>query len=319
MQFINNISKRILGIALALAPLTSLAQDKLADLAPVDKKMRAVDSVAIMHLQQEMMENLDMPASDLYSAWDNEYYAKFNGVPSEYKVDLRNFCMPSDLPLVTSTYGYRRRFRRMHYGTDLKVYIGDTIRAAFSGKVRIVDYDRKGYGKYILIRHPNGLETLYGHLSKHLVKEDQIVKVGEPIGLGGNTGRSTGSHLHFETRFMGRFINPQLLFDFVARDVLGDFYLFRAQGEGRILSAHEAQNTPNGEFIAKTEESKNFQRERRAAIQSNRAGGTVHKVRSGESLYVIAKKYKTTVNKLCKLNGLTEKSVLRPGQILKYN
>lgn len=86
----------------------------------------------------------------------------------------------------------------MHNGLDIKVYIGDTIRAAFSGKVRMVKYERRGYGKYVVIRHENGLETVYGHLSKQIVDENQYVEAGEPIGLGGNTGRSTGSHLHFE-------------------------------------------------------------------------------------------------------------------------
>ena len=92
----------------------------------------------------------------------------------------------------------------MHNGLDIKVYIGDTIRAAFSGKVRMVKYERRGYGKYVVIRHENGLETVYGHLSKQIVDENQYVEAGEPIGLGGNTGRSTGSHLHFETRFWDR-------------------------------------------------------------------------------------------------------------------
>ena len=110
----------------------------------------------------------------------------------------------------------------MHNGLDIKVYIGDTIRAAFSGRVRIVRYERSGYGKYVVIRHDNGLETIYGHLSKQLVKEDQFVKAGEVIGLGGNTGRSTGSHLHFETRLLGQVINPEFLFDFPKQDIVAD-------------------------------------------------------------------------------------------------
>jgi murein DD-endopeptidase MepM/ murein hydrolase activator NlpD len=127
-------------------------------------------------------------------------------LPDEFKIDLRNFTMPTDSKQVTSVYG--QRWGRLHAGLDIKVYIGDTIRAAFDGKVRIVKYDARGYGKFVVIRHPNGLETYYGHLSKQLVKENQDVKSGEPIGLGGNTGRSTGSHLHFETRLCGISINP---------------------------------------------------------------------------------------------------------------
>ena len=110
----------------------------------------------------------------------------------------------------------------MHEGLDVKVYIGDTIRAAFDGKIRMVKYDRRGYGKYVVIRHDNGLETIYGHLSKQIVAEEQYVRAGDPIGLGGNTGRSTGSHLHFETRFLGEVINPEFIFDFPNQDIVAD-------------------------------------------------------------------------------------------------
>ena len=193
------------------------AQDRLASVAPIDHKMRAIDSISLVRIsEQESMLDLEFPAAALYPSWNNDYTRAYAvTLPAEYKIDLRNFHMPCDSRMVTSHYGYRRSFRRQHYGTDIKVFVGDTIRAAFSGKVRVVADQgrRKGYGKYVVIRHPNGLETVYGHLSKHLVKPDQIVKAGEVIGLGGNTGRSTGSHLHFETRFLGQFINPEKLFD----------------------------------------------------------------------------------------------------------
>ena len=121
----------------------------------------------------------------------------------------------------------------MHKGLDIKVYIGDTIRAAFDGKVRIVRYEANGYGNYVVIRHNNGLETIYGHMSKHLVAENEHVRAGDPIGLGGNTGRSTGSHLHFETRLCGVALNPALMFDFRNQDVTGDTYLFRKESYNR--------------------------------------------------------------------------------------
>ena len=133
--------------------------------------------------------------------------------------------MPTPSRVITSNFG--RRWGRHHQGLDIKVYIGDTIRAAFSGKVRVVKYDGNGYGKYIVIRHSNGLETIYGHLSKQIVSVNQTVRAGQPIGLGGNTGRSTGSHLHFETRLCGVALNPALFFDFAHQDVTGDYYVFR--------------------------------------------------------------------------------------------
>jgi hypothetical protein len=211
---------------------------------------------------------LDNPAAELYPNWNNEYTSGYGvELPAEYKIDMRNFCMPTTRRKVTSHYGYRRSFRRRHYGTDIKVYIGDTIRAAFSGKVRIVEYDGKGYGKYVLIRHPNGLETVYGHLSKQMVKEDQIVRAGEPIGLGGNTGRSTGSHLHFETRFLGQHIDPETLFSFEAQDIMGDYYVFRSNGKGQVLAAHQISYAEDAieKSMAKSNESQAFQADKRAA------------------------------------------------------
>ena len=123
--------------------------------------------------------------------------------------------------------GFRPRRGRAHLGIDIKVKVGDTIRAAFDGKVRISRYERRGYGHYLVIRHPNGLETVYGHLSKKLVNENDIVHAGDPIGLGGNTGRSTGSHLHFETRILGNAINPAFMFDFPNQKVVTDYYVYQ--------------------------------------------------------------------------------------------
>ncbi len=322
MHFHLNQTKRMLMLpVLMLVASAGFAQDKLADVAPLDKRMRAIDSVSIAKMLDK--ESIGDPASALYPNWNNTYTNNFGvEMPKEYKIDLRGFCMPCDRQRVTSSYGYRRRFRRNHYGTDIKVYVGDTIYAAFTGKIRIVAYNHRGYGKYVVIRHDNGLETLYGHLSKQLVDENQEVKAGEPIGLGGNTGRSTGSHLHFETRFLGKFIDPEKLFDFAARDILGDYYLFSSVGRSRLLTSEEAKSLPANEVLAsvggptfqadKEAESKRFQAERKSSIRSG-----VHKVQRGESLSVIARKRGTTVSRLCKLNNITTKTVLRVGQILK--
>lgn len=299
------------AVVAMLSAIPMQGQDLLARQAPIDKKMRSVDSVALQKLINT--DNLQNPANDLYQGWHNNYVNRYNvEMPQEYKIDLRHFCMPTPSRLITSNYGYRRTFGRMHKGLDIKVYIGDTIRAAFNGKVRIVAYERSGYGKYIVIRHPNGLETIYGHLSKQMVKEDQIVQAGEPIGLGGNTGRSTGSHLHFETRFLGQAINPAEMFDFVEQDVTGDYYLFRANGKGIVLNGNERvpANLANVSTPAASEKKQPAKKENTIRI---------HKVKSGENLYVIAKKLGTTVEKLRKLNGLSRNATLRPGQILRYS
>lgn len=302
------------GTVAVIAMLSALpmqGQDLLAKQAPIDKKMRSVDSVALQKLIHT--DNLQNPAFDLYQGWHNNYVHRYNvEMPKEYKIDLRHFCMPTPSRLVTSNYGYRRTFGRMHKGLDIKVYIGDTIRSAFSGKVRIVAYERHGYGKYIVIRHPNGLETVYGHLSKQMVKEDQVVQAGEPIGLGGNTGRSTGSHLHFETRFLGQAINPAEMFDFVQQDVTGDYYLFRANGRGVVLNGNERVPADLASIVPQSADEKKKPAKKENSIR-------IHKVRKGENLSVIAKKLGTSIEKLCKMNGLKRNSTLRLGQILRYS
>ncbi len=318
-------------LTLILATCTSsIAQDRLASIAPIDRKMRAIDSISLVRLgEQETLAELQNPAAALYPIWNNDYTRSYDAVlPSEYKIDLRQFHMPCDSRMVTSHYGYRRSFRRQHYGTDIKVFVGDTIRAAFSGKVRVVEDQgyRKGYGKYVVIRHPNGLETVYGHLSRHLVKPNQIVRAGDVIGLGGNTGRSTGSHLHFETRFLGQFINPEKLFDFEAQDVKGDFYLFCSNGRGALLAS--ADNVDGGEeemdeetakaLMAKEAESEAFQQKKIKEMR-DKPRARVHKVRSGETLSSIARKCGTSIDRLCRMNNIKRNTILRPGQILKYS
>ena len=218
--------KVVAAAAFALVSLNVSGQDLLARQAPIDRKLKAVDSVAL--IRQIKAEKSAYPAYSLYPNWSNERvhaYGNTVTIPDTFRIDMTGFRMPTEHTKITSKFGPRRR--RMHNGLDIKVYIGDTIRAAFSGKVRMVKYERRGYGKYVVIRHENGLETVYGHLSKQIVDENQYVEAGEPIGLGGNTGRSTGSHLHFETRFLGQAINPALLFDFEKQDIVADSYLFR--------------------------------------------------------------------------------------------
>ena len=220
--------------AAAMMSLNSFSQDLIARQAPIDRKLKSVDSLALQ--KQIRAEQSLYPAFDLYPNWDNERVRAYGDaiIPETYTFDLRDFCMPTEHTRITDVFGYRPRRRRSHYGLDIKVYVGDTIRAAFDGKVRIVkNQGRRGYGKYVVIRHDNGLETVYGHLSKQLVEPNQLVKAGEPIALGGNTGRSTGSHLHFEIQFLGVRLNPALLFDFEKQDIVADTYTFRKSKDGR--------------------------------------------------------------------------------------
>ena len=142
----------------------------------------------------------------------NPYGSDYN-IPATKDIDVSGYVAPVRGEL-TSPYGWRARFGRMHRGVDLNLRVGDTVRAAFDGKIRLTRYEPGGYGNYVVVRHDNGLETVYGHLSKFIVKPNQYVKAGDPIALGGNTGRSTGPHLHFETRYCGLAINPAAIIDF---------------------------------------------------------------------------------------------------------
>lgn len=255
------------------------------------KELSTINSIA---LNTELNEEARLyPADEWYGSWENQFVdpTRSGGdfvLPDSCNIDCSAFTYPLDtVARITSKYGPRRR--RMHKGIDLKVQIGDSIRAAFDGRIRIVAFDRRGYGKYVVIRHPNGLETVYGHLSKHILRENDYVRAGDVIGLGGNTGRSTGSHLHFETRFLGQAINPAEIIDFENGVQQEDLFVFRnVKIKGRNSNIYTTSN--------------------------NQA--VYHRVKSGESLSVIAKRYGTTVNRLCQLNGIKATATLRLGQSL---
>ena len=311
--------KNIFAIAMvSIASIPAMGQDLLANQAPIDRTMKAVDSVALSRLF-DLEQQYGSPAADLYDDWNNYYAHRETSLPDTFRIDLRDFHMPTDSRVLTSNFG--ARWGRQHKGLDIKVYIGDTIRAAFSGKVRVVRYEAGGYGNFVVIRHYNGLETIYGHMSKHLVKPDQEVRAGEPIGLGGNTGRSTGSHLHFETRLCGVALNPALMFDFRNQDVVGDFYTFRRSSYSRESAQATrlrgvggiAVNSNDGDMLYSQQASSKSAR-RQAAANTR-----FHKVKHGETLYSIARKRNTTVAAICKLNHIGKNMKLRPGQILKYN
>ncbi|MDR0438249.1 MAG: peptidoglycan DD-metalloendopeptidase family protein [Bacteroidales bacterium] len=190
---------------------------------------------------------------------------------------------PCDCP-VTSRFGVRRY--RFHYGIDTKLRTGDPVYSVFDGVVRIARRSTT-YGFFVVVRHSNGLETYYAHLSRLLVVPEQEVKAGELIGLGGNTGRSRGSHLHFEIRYLGAPLNPEDLIDFET---------------GKLWNPILELNTHHFRHLSEVAKLK------QAAF---------HTVRSGETLSSIARRYGTSVNAICRLNGIKSTSVIRPGQRLR--
>ena len=321
-----NLKHTIIYMAVSVMSLSATAQDLLANRAPSDRKLTDLKAVKINNTKAVI--DLSNPAGDIYATWDNTSALVAPGtLPANFKVDLRGYAMPTPSRKVTSKYG--PRWGKQHKGLDIKVYMGDTIYAAFDGKVRISKYNAGGWGYYLVIRHPNGLETLYGHLSRQLVKEDQIVRAGQPIGLGGATGKATGTHLHFETRLLGQAINPELMFDFESQDVTGDFYVVKNgtiqnSKKSAVASTLQVQSRepeivtladrPQTQAEANTEKQETTPDTPEPTAQKREV---TYVVKDGDNLFRIAQNHGLTLDQLCKLNGLKPNSLIVRGQVLK--
>ena len=273
----------------ALASSGVKAQALIAEEVTIQRQMEAVEAIELRIML--LNEANTVPSADIYPEWKNTKVHFSHALPDSFRIDLRGFVMPTTNTKVTDKFGYRPRRKRVHNGLDIKVNRGDTIYAAFDGKVRITAYQRSGYGHYVVVRHLNGIETLYAHLSKKLVGPNDNVKAGAPIGIGGNTGRSSGPHLHFETLLLGTCLDPALMFDFKNQDVTGDFYLYRRPGSKYIENGVVKIAGPEKKY---------------------------HKVKSGETIGKIAKIYNVEEEIIFKLNKLNSRSIIRPGQTLRY-
>lgn len=243
---------------------------KPKEIVPISDYLRAI-------------EFTEMPEE--YDIWSdtniNPYQVSLVDMKDTVKIDLSGYCPPS-LKYVTSNFGFRKW--RFHYGIDLKVHKGDTVMNAFDGVVRITKRARD-YGYYVLIRHSNGLETLYAHLSKITVKPGDTLRSGVPVGLGGSTGRSTGYHLHFEIRYLGNPINPNDIIDFEKNCV-----------KNQIL----ALNSQHFEYKKEIDKIRFWT------------------IRSGDTLGRIAQRTGVSISKLCALNGIKRTTILRIGRRIRY-
>jgi murein DD-endopeptidase MepM/ murein hydrolase activator NlpD len=233
---------------------------------------------------------LHIPSYDTYCSWNTERVHPYKNDLRFMKDTIVLVLAPDSCDFVspytgrkTSDFGYRRY--RYHYGVDIKLLSGEEVKSAFEGVVRIAQYDGD-YGKVVVVRHNNGLETLYAHLSKLNVKEGDKVEAGDVVGLGGNTGRSTGSHLHFEARYKGEPIDPNALIEWET---------------GYLCHDTLALNQEHFEYLVEVRKRK------------------YHKIRSGDTLSGIARRYGTSVSTICKLNGIRSNTTLRIGKTLRYN
>ncbi|MDR1673821.1 MAG: peptidoglycan DD-metalloendopeptidase family protein [Bacteroidales bacterium] len=243
---------------------------------------------SLIHLSPEnLTDSTRIPAAKTYSyVWNNQlvnpYGQRVSEMTDTVLIDFSRYCHPNK-NVVTSDFGFRNGWR-FHYGIDTRLKVGDSICSSFDGMVRIVRRGR-AYGNYVVIRHFNGLETVYAHLSKTLVKVNQIVRSGEIIALGGNTGRSTGPHLHYEIRYLGQPIPPRDLInweDYTARY--------------RIVDMCAQYFT----YVAEVEQIRYYT------------------VRKGDTLSGISRKTGVSISKICQLNNIRKTSILRIGQRLRF-
>jgi murein DD-endopeptidase MepM/ murein hydrolase activator NlpD len=280
-----------------------------------DKKRKREDTTQVVSTSAVSYDSADsllmFPSHDLYGSWDTAschpdlFFQQFSSDSATvYLLDdwSCGFTMPRK-GIITSEFGWRHR--RPHYGTDISLTTGDTVVAAFDGKVRIARFIH-GYGNVVIIRHNNGLETVYGHLSKLLVQPEESVVSGMTIGLGGNTGRSYGSHLHFEIRFLGKALDTEDLIDYATGDVKNNSFVvykedFAKKYNLRSIHAHKVSKShATSRYATNTK------------VKTKSVG-----VRNGDTLERIARRNHVSVDSICKKNGIKKNKVLKVGQRLK--
>ena len=203
---------------------------------------------------------------------------------------------------VISKYGWRHG--RMHTGTDVKLHLNDSVRCAFDGRVRMAKKSR-GYGNLVLVRHNNGLETIYAHLNCIKVRVNDSIKAGDLIGLGGRTGRATTEHLHFETRLLGEPFDSNKYIDF-------ETFALRTD---KIYYNNKRFEIDRNEFKKKLAP----EAAPTLASKTSKTGGKKHVIRKGDNLSTIARKYHTSVKKICAVNKISPKKTLKIGSTLRIN
>ena len=304
------------AIVVKRVPLASGEAFDVKDVLVVDTLPSTSEGLSIVLYNDNTwryVRNRDIDVLDetIYTQnWDTSkihaYNVELKDLPISMVIDLVDTLKSYHCPIkgrVTSKYGPRRR--GIHQGTDIDLETGDPIYATFDGRVRHTTYVARGYGHLIIIRHDNGLETFYAHLSEVNVKPGDWVTAGQMIGKGGNTGRSTGSHLHYEMRYKGHSFDPERLINFTTGDLRRETFLLKRT----YFSPYSRFTQDFDEEVQSDEEDKKIAAEA-AAIK-------YHIVKKGDTLGRIAINNHTTVTKLCQLNGLKKTSTLRIGQRIR--
>lgn len=294
--------RRFLTLLLLLSAVQNLAAQAIDTLDTADSAVKIV--LFADHSWRYISDPSVHASDDIFTEyWDTVSVHSYRALPDSVLhlpmtltlVDSAStFVMPCDSYL-GSQYGPRRR--RMHAGVDLPYPTGTPVRAAFDGQVRYASYNSGGYGFLVVVRHLNGLETYYGHLSRFKCSVGDWVRAGDVIALGGSTGRSTGPHLHFETRYLSQPFDPCWIIDFEKKQLRDEQFCLKKEYLNRGAAYRNYVKTGNAVAPEMTV--------------------AYHTVRSGDTLSRIATKYHTSVRALCRLNGIKETTVLQLGKRLK--
>ncbi len=254
-----------------------------------------------------------IPAYETYCNWDTKNLFAHKADKSIIGTGVNFTLTHSDcdfhypaIGIMTSPFG--PRWGRMHYGLDIDLEVGDNVYAAFEGMVRISQF-HSSYGNVVVIRHNNGLETLYAHMSQRKVLPGDHIEAGEVIGLGGNTGRSYGAHLHFEIRYMGHAFDPRLVVNPSAQALLASSFT--------LLPAHFDAAGVSPQVAAARNSSAKSTKTSKSTKSSKSTKAVYHVVKKGDTLYALARRNGTSVSSICKLNRIKESSTLRLGQRLR--
>ncbi|MDO5971431.1 M23 family metallopeptidase [Flavivirga aquimarina] len=243
--------------------------------------------------------------------WDTTVYNPYKNVKIDFPVKIEfedtTYTPPINFKkVVTSRYGWRRG--RAHRGIDIDLVTGDSVVSMFDGVVRLASYTR-GHGKTVIVRHYNGLETVYAHLSKYSVKANDTIQKGQLLGSGGATGNARGSHLHLCVNYKGISINPEYLFNFGKENTIRSKKIWVTENWVKP-GLHSSKRQTKLKILHTKEE----------AIASLKKRKVVYIVKSGDTLSRIASKNNISMSTICKTNRIRKTSTLRIGQrlVLEY-
>lgn len=294
----DELSDLVAVVARSITPLDSvsgdiriLRLDTLPRYRPLPKTDIDLSMLEGIYNFMEMNSDIGFLIQYLERQHSQQFRPSFDPTPRKFQPTLGKEGFFRPVPgVITSRFGWRPKFQRLHHGVDLNLQIGDTVRAALNGTVERISYDYDGYGHYVVVSHNDGMETLYGHLQYALVAQGQTIRAGQPLGIGGNTGNSTGPHLHFEARLGGVAVDPLLIFDFYG---MASYY------------TEEYRNTQSSKVPVYSHQSKSL------------ANEPTYIVRYGDTPESVARQAGISVMRLRQLNMLNEGDRLTVGRMLK--